>query len=708
MGANGRVWSIDITLPGSPREIGSITTPGEVNELFLAGSYLYVAAGDVGLLVVDVSDPTQPVEVASVAIEDGADKVSVAGDRAFVLRNTNSSSVGMVVIDVSNPGSPRVVGRLDDIPGSIYLAPVVAGQQALVSGYSGFHIIDVSSPADLRVVGSLDISRHVSDDAVEIYVIGSYALVFGNMLVVMDISDPGSPKMLGALYEDLGSSEGGVAVTEGYAFGIGYNDELLVMDISEPTLPRLVSFMDRRQIEDAFDISFYPADVYVAGSYAFMAGGSNDGTGLVVIRVSPLAPAIAAMETGDGTRPLPSTITVTRTGDSDDGACDQDCSLREAIAFAHTGDTIAIPAGTYTLTLDEELVIDKDLTLEGAGSGDTIVQAAESFGIARHGVFAVRGGKVTLSGMTIRHGAYIFNSGSLTIMDSTITANKTQSSEDFRGIVLLNGTFGSIFDAARPTLRLINTVVSGNVGGLAVANLGGTLTIADSTIRGNTGSGVGNGGTLSLINSTISGNGGAGLENTWNAAVVNSTISGNRGSGVSNLGTLTLVNSTVSGNSAAEVGGGILNLAALKITNSTVSGNSAKRGGGISNGAEYETYREEPGILTISNSIIAGNSASRGGPDCSGLLVSQGHNLIGTNDECTLIRANAVTGDSANVDPKLGPLQDNDGPTFTHALLPGSPAIDASDDASCPSSDQRGLARPQGTACDIGAYELAR
>ena len=168
---------------------------------------------------------------------------------------------------------------------------------------------------------------------------------------------------------------------------------------------------------------------------------------------------------------------------------------------------------------------------------------------------------------------------------------------------------------------------------------------------------------------------------------------------------LTLTSSTVSGNFGRE-GGGIWNRvdATLTLTDSTVSGNTASiDGGGINNSFS--------GTGELANSIIAGNGAPTG-PDCTGSPTSVGHNLIGTNDGCNFTRA---TGDLVNVDPKLGPLADNGGPTFTHALLPGSPAIDAGDRASCRGTDQRGVARPVDgdgdgdgiPVCDIGAFEAS-
>ena len=105
------------------------------------------------------------------------------------------------------------------------------------------------------------------------------------------------------------------------------------------------------------------------------------------------------------------------------------------------------------------------------------------------------------------------------------------------------------------------------------------------------------------------------------------------------------------------------------------------------------------GSLTLVNTIISGNTSSSGN-NCSGAITSQGHNLA-SDGTCVLV----ATGDLSGMDPLLGPLQNNGGSTQTHALLSGSPAIDAGDNKVCPAADQRGVARPQGATCDIGAYE---
>jgi len=245
-------------------------------------------------------------------------------------------------------------------------------------------------------------------------------------------------------------------------------------------------------------------------------------------------------------------------------------------------------------------------------------------------------------------------------------------------------------------------------GGGGIYNLDGTLTLTNSTVSDNTananGGGIWNSGALTLTNSTISGN---------NSDPVGAgSFSSRVGGGIFNLGpgTLTIANSTVSGNTAGGGGGGIYDWAlgavvgSVTVINSTISGNTATGGGGL--------FNNTASIIKLINTIVA-NNPSNG--DCRRHgVTSLGHNL----DSDGTCGFNA-TGDKSNVNPKLGPLQDNSGPTWTHALLAGSPAIDAGNPAApgseanaCPDKDQRGIARPQdgngnGTArCDIGAYEL--
>ena len=379
-------------------------------------------------------------------------------------------------------------------------------------------------------------------------------------------------------------------------------------------------------------------------------------------------------------------FTITKTGDSNDGSCDtNDCSLREAISSGDVGALVDIPAGVYTLTFGTELLIGKSLTLHGAGSGDTIIQATDVPNVATHRVLRIASGNnVVISDVTVRHGKAgsggIYNEGTLSLNNTTVSANSS----------------GGILNYSNANLSLTNSTVSGNSGfqGSGIINYGGgTLTMTNSTVSGNTssisGGGIFNNGTVTLINSTVS----------------NNSASSAGGIRNSSGGTLTLTNSTVSGNSSSSNAGGIDNGSGrtLNLTNSTVSENSAgSRGGGIYNG----------GTVNFINTIIAGNSSaySTPSPDCFGTLTSQGHNLVQDVADCTI--AGDLTGNITGQDPFLGPLADNGGPTLTHALT-GGLAIEGGDDSviGAPhnlTTDQRGagFARLKGLHVDIGAFEI--
>ena len=453
---------------------------------------------------------------------------------------------------------------------------------------------------------------------------------------------------------------------------------------------------------------------------------------LLLVGVLYATLGIAASSSQPVVRPAAKTITVTTTADTN--SCGIPCSLRGAIGTADSGDSIVIPSGIYTLTLGSELNIGKSLILNGAGSGHTIIQAGTGEGLANWRVFTIVTGDVAISGVTVRYGGKegangggIYNDGTLTVTNSVIIENI--------------GLFGGgIYNQG--TLTVANSIVSGNAAGH-----GGIL-------RGDGGGGINNRGTLTVANSTVNGNtsiesDGGGIVNHDRLTLTNSSVSqneaGNRSGGIANWDTLTLTNSAVSGNTAARNAGGIFNGGEGKVvlTNSTVSGNTALFAGGIANWqnslmaltnstvsgntASFEAggIRNSGGTLSVTNSTVSGNTASSvggiwningsltltnsiiadnpSGGDCSGVVTSLGHNLD-SDGTCGL---NAM-GDHSNTDPLLGPLQDNGGPTFTHALLPGSPAINHIPVEACMvTTDQRGVLRPQDDRCDIGAFERA-
>jgi hypothetical protein len=188
------------------------------------------------------------------------------------------------------------------------------------------------------------------------------------------------------------------------------------------------------------------------------------------------------------------------------------------------------------------------------------------------------------------------------------------------------------------------------------------------------------------------------------------------GGGIENAGTLLVTNGTVSGNRAERHGGGIANWSKGKTTlvNVTLTNNTADNdgdgdgdGGGVWN---------EGGLFSVKGTVLAGNhdlSLGAEKPDCFGKLASKRYNLVGNNAGCAIGKAKNLVGiPGGPINPLLGPLQNNGGPTMTHALLPMSPAKDGIPSRNCKDhknkpllTDQRGVPRPQGLGCDIGAVE---
>jgi hypothetical protein len=206
--------------------------------------------------------------------------------------------------------------------------------------------------------------------------------------------------------------------------------------------------------------------------------------------------------------------------------------------------------------------------------------------------------------------------------------------------------------------------------------------------------------------------------------VVGSTIANNsaagNGGGIYNSAphfrqgaSLMLTNSTVSGN-VADSGGAIMNASGLggvsaTLRNSTVALNSARRAGG---GIRQDNGRDDSNLLALTNTIVAKNTAPQA-PDVSAINSDQGllfasFNLIGNGSGTSIangVNGNLVGSASAPINPRLASLALNGGPTRTHALLAGSPAIDVGATSDCEVTDQRGVSRPQGAGCDIGSYE---
>lgn len=380
------------------------------------------------------------------------------------------------------------------------------------------------------------------------------------------------------------------------------------------------------------------------------------------------------------------TFVVTKTADTNDGMCNADCSLREAIAAA-----VAAPGNDVVIFDTAVFSTPRTITLSG-----------NEIAIASAGSLVIEGPGAQL--LTIDgNGA------------SRIISNDTGAVTTIRGIRFTRG----------------NGTGAANTGrGGAIYNNGGTLVLERLVLQANTaanGGAVNNANTAALsiidchfIDNSATSSGGA-LQNfsTSTLLVSGSTFSGNTaattatGGGAAQLnGTATIVNSTFSGNFATVGSGGAIfsNGLRLLIVNSTFTGNSAaNNAGGVHRASATPA-------LFLRNSLFAGNTGGTE-PDVSsvGIITSLGNNLVGVAGAT----AGFILSDLLNTPAGLAPLADNGGPTPTHALLAGSAAIDAGQacilDRSCASenldfdliTDQRGLVRSAGSGVDIGAFEIS-
>jgi hypothetical protein len=390
--------------------------------------------------------------------------------------------------------------------------------------------------------------------------------------------------------------------------------------------------------------------------------------------------------------------------------------------------------GEYVLTTENNPdnglpVIVGSVTIEGHGA---TVRRSDAANTPAFRIFQVdSGGHLTLQHLTVSNGRVdgssptsngggIYTSGTLELTDSTVSGNSAERYEDD----FHNGNGGGIYNREDGALTLTNSTVSGNTAlllGGGIYNEDGDLTLTSSTVSGNSANLHGGGiynrdGTVTVTGSTVSGNrawDGGGIYN-WQSTVTvtNSTVSGNTSSGGGggiyiDDGDLTLTSSTVSGNSASGNGGGIFNWDGdLTLTSSTVSGNSVLSGLGFGGGGIYN----HAGSVTLTGSLVAENTAQTQGNDFHGAVTNTStHNLIGDGDGMTGLTdtSNQAGTNAEPIDPRLGPLQNNGGPTETMALLDGSPALNVIPGTACSvTSDQRGIDRPQGDKCDIGAFEL--
>ncbi len=384
------------------------------------------------------------------------------------------------------------------------------------------------------------------------------------------------------------------------------------------------------------------------------------------------------------------TFTVTKIEDTNDGVCDTDCSFREAVGAANAA------AGDDVIEFSSLFDTPQTIVL----SGSEIV-------IVNNGQLTITGpgaGLLTLNGNNASRIIRNTSASVATITDITFTGGNGVST-------VTNNSGGAILNDAG-NLTLVRVVVNGNscsssAGGIRNSGTGSQMTIHESIISNNTSTGSSAGGVQNFSTSTIT--------------VTNSLFTGNLsgggtvGGGAMQLnGTARITNSTFSGNTSNTTGGGgalNVNGSAITLTNVTISGNNApNNGGGIHRGSTNVNFY-------MRNSIVAGNNGTAASPDFTNSAAgnsSQGNNIIGVTGTST----GWVKSDLLDTNPMLGPLGDNGGPTLTFLPMAGSPAIDGGQncvlDSSCSANnppanvttDQRGIARPQGANVDIGSVEV--
>ncbi|HJZ47797.1 MAG TPA: clostripain-related cysteine peptidase, partial [Roseiflexaceae bacterium] len=382
---------------------------------------------------------------------------------------------------------------------------------------------------------------------------------------------------------------------------------------------------------------------------------------------------------------------------TDSGDCSNSAAPCRAIGYAigqaAAGDTIMIATGIYA----ENLIVNKDLTFTGASAATTIIDG----GGKGRTLEILSGTTISLSNATIRGGRVlgdgggIRNSGRLTLMRAVVSGNTSFGN----GGTTSWGYGGGVANTG--TLDISLSTISGNTadaGGGGILNCG-TLSVGSSTIRDNTATGVSGYGT------------GGGLHNCpgKTATLTSNTISGNSalwGGGISNEGSTTLdfYDGTIANNTASDFGGGLWNKGLARISSVTISGNTSGIG--------------SSGTVDLGYTILADNRP-RGNCEGGGGILGErdGYNL--DSDGTCLLNA---ASDLVNVDVRLGPLQDNGGPTWTQLPQPGSPswiqppqpgspAIDSAGQ-NCVPVDQRGTPRPHDVNfwgiknCDMGAVEV--
>ncbi len=374
------------------------------------------------------------------------------------------------------------------------------------------------------------------------------------------------------------------------------------------------------------------------------------------------------------------------------GSCgDGGCSLRQAVESANSGDTIKLDGSgdapmTYKLTQGSQIVVNKELTIEGNGPEASVIDGSENIGPkALNRIMKITGGPVTIKKLQF----------------ADAQDGEDEQFEDCSPCDTINANGGGALFADGPEVNLENVefdgdgISSGQPTGGAVANdgtlkmsnvlfahdnaaIGGALFLRGGTVTGEDltfeedGTSAFDGGAVFLLD--------GGHTTLTNTTIVSSGWPSSFGGGIDNdSSTLTLINDTLAGNARGSL---------ETDSDASTSVENTILGSGFSDGVNFDCVGagKENDVDTVTAAAIT-------------------HDLGNNIDQDGACGADDASGDLSKVDPDLAPIAENGGPLPTQALLHGSPAIDAANEAACPATDARGIPRPQGAGCDIGAYE---
>lgn len=776
-GHNTYTYIWDVSDLDGPTLIGIYVAdvPSIDHNLYTLDNYVYAANYQSGLRILSLNDVANGnlAEVAYFDIAPETDSASFDGAWSnypyfesgniiisgisqgfFVVRPTSGISLQVEETDIAMcvPNNYAVNLNLDSIFG--YTSTVQLSTTALPTGITADFGLNPLSPNNTTVM-----TLTVADPVVGMY----------NFAVVANGSNPVVTEMQSMTLHTFSGTPNapalmipanGAAITTTGRPALSWNED-----------DNTGNYIIEIATDDAFANIIDQNSGLVSATYQPPLGVVGNGTYYWRVRSENLCDTGANSAVYSFTHTLVDTLYVTNSGNNT-----QDCAststacqtLDEALAKSADGTTIMVAAGTYSHT-----VVDKNVTIIGTTANGSMVNPetnasiidgdhkdrgltinqevsatiknitilnglGERFG---GGIFVGGHSEVMLAGIVINNstavdpgnwtgggGIYVSDSADITLMNTHIISNHAQ----FGAGIFLNatGTGNGSVTAMNSLLDENNASSSGG----AIYNWSGTVTLSQTTLSNNqSGSSAGgimsSGATTSIVDSNIVSNqairGGGAYASGPSFEVKRTVFANNQSETIGgglylNGGSSMLENVTVSGNQATELGGGLYVNGDSILNNATVAFNEAITGGGL-------FIADAPYTTTLKNTLVASNIATSG-PDCEaeGLLQSMGYNLIGIETNCTNTANGTFIPDTSDqvgtaaapINPLLGPLADNGGHSMTHALLSGSPALDAanpdtpgSSANSCATTDQRWITRPvdgnnDGTAtCDVGAYE---